>query len=731
MVTLALAALAAVLPQWEFDSTDALREWVPNAHLADVAVRDGVLSGRTTDWDPFFSCRTVEIPATLWQFVHIRLKSDRPGACDFFWSGAIDGEYGGLTEAKKQRIPAAGTGDWEETVLFPFWQQDGVIRQFRFDLFANAHFDIDFIRVGEWGDASNLQQTQWDADDFAAQRIEHSPIAWTNRIELPADSYAYATLVLASERDGGVTNLCWGSSARTGMQRASIPLRAGVHTYNVRLAANDAWRGTIAALGLELPGGATVSRLSLGAAPGGDADVAVTYLGFENGVNRAQRPCRVLARFRNFGGATATDSVAQVSLPTGLALVDSEPNMPMGDLKFDDTVDVTWTVTAESAGTYDVIVNGARASFAFGNPRAIAPADCVPEPMPIETSIDVAAFYFPGWEAPKKWDSVRNAAPNRKPLLGYYDEGNPEVVDWQIKWARENGIGTFLVDWYWVAGNRHLEHWFDAYRKARYRDQLQVAIMWANHNAPKTHSRDDWRAVTQHWIDHYFNLPAYYRIDGKPAIFLWSPENLRNDLGSVDEVKAALAESQQLAKGAGYDGIAFVAMGYSFAKTHIENLVTEGFTGITTYHEWGAIAPDTSAPKHAHFDDVVRTVGASWRQKNADAAPLTYYPVVDTGWDSRPWHGDKAFVIDGRTPAHFRQLLEQAKSFCADTNKSLVILGPVNEWGEGSYIEPCTEFGFDMIEQIRESLGVKSASGGWPENLSPADIARGPYDFGN
>lgn len=728
MTITVMAALIVALPQWEFDAPDTLQAWVPNGHLANVSVHDDVVSADATDWDPFFVCRNAEFQATPWQYVYIRMKTDRPGACDLFWSGSLEGQYGGLTELKKLRFPLAGTGEWEEIVLFPFWQQEGTIRQFRLDLFANAHFDIDFLRVSEWGDAANLRQTSFDSADLAQTRIEHSSIAWTNRLDLAANTAAYATFVAASERRDDAANLCWGSSERVGMQRAAIPLRTGAHTYNVPLGPNEGWRGTISALGLELPAGVQVSRVSLGSEPGGDADVAVTYLGFENGVDRAGRPCRVLARFANFGGATVSGFTAELSLPHGLTLSGGENKQLAGDLKFNETADVVWTVVASEAGTYEVAVNGARSDLVFGPAREIQHADYVPEPQPIKTTIDVAAYYFPGWETPKKWDPVRTTAPNRKPLLGYYDEGNPECVDWQIKWATENGISAFLVDWYWQAGNRSLEHWFDAYRNARYRDNLKVAIMWANHNAPGTHSRDDWRAVTKHWIDHYFNLPSYYRMDGKPAVFLWSPNNLLNDLGSVDAVKEAIAESQQMAKDAGYSGITFVAMNYSFAKTQIENLVTEGFSGITTYHEWGAIAPDTSASKHAHFDEVVRTTPTSWRQKNTDAGALTYYPVVDTGWDSRPWHGDKAFVIDGRTPAHFRNVLEQAKTFCTESNKPLVILGPVNEWGEGSYIEPCTEFGFDMIERIRDVFGIKPATG-WPENVSPADVGRGPYDY--
>ena len=48
---------------------------------------------------------------------------------------------------------------------------------------------------------------------------------------------------------------------------------------------------------------------------------------------------------------------------------------------------------------------------------------------------------------------------------------------------------------------------------------------------PRPIQRQDWRKVTQYWIDHCFNMPEYYRIDNRPAVFIWSPQNVRNDLG--------------------------------------------------------------------------------------------------------------------------------------------------------------------------------------------------------
>jgi len=124
----------------------------------------------------------------------------------------------------------------------------------------------------------------------------------------------------------------------------------------------------------------------------------------------------------------------------------------------------------------------------------------------------------------------------------------------------------------------------------------------------------------------------------------------------------------------------------------------------------------------------VRDGPEAWKQKNETADGLMYYPLVDTGWDSRPWHGHKAMVVQGRTPKLFRELLQQARSFCRQHDRTMVILGPVNEWGEGSYIEPCTEFGFEMMEAVRSVFAAEPSSDR-PVNIAPADVGLGPYDF--
>ena len=56
----------------------------------------------------------------------------------------------------------------------------------------------------------------------------------------------------------------------------------------------------------------------------------------------------------------------------------------------------------------------------------------VPEPQPVKSVVEITALYYPGTEHMPEWDMVAQTRPEIKPLLGWYDEGSPEVIDWQI-----------------------------------------------------------------------------------------------------------------------------------------------------------------------------------------------------------------------------------------------------------------------------------------------------------
>ena len=758
---------AAELPAWTFD-TDA-QGWVANQGLINVTVQNGSLCADGVNSDPFFTLSGLNIETTPWQYIVVSLKASGDGEGQLFWTGETTGQYGGFVEAKSVRFPVTADGarpqvqpgnEMKDVVLFPFWQTEGVICQLRLDLYNGAHFEIDAIRVLSWAKEGERPGTvfSWKFNgDTTAWRVHPSASElFAAPLNLDVRTRGWAEVTLKSDING-TASILWSTKDTRGMHSAefAIEARPDPRTYFVELNGIGEWHSPVVAFGIRLPEEQAGARsqvqlaseavrldsIALCEKPAGSPELVVTYLGAEDALGRVGRPERVLAVITNRGGGPSQAGTARLVLSPDLRFHECNPEQPLPSLDYGETTQLSWSVTAQVANVHKLFLKVGNertyeGTIAMSRPVAVERAEYVPVPTRVRTRINVCAYYFPGWDSDAKWDCIRGVAPMRRPALGYYDESNPECVDWQIKWAVENGISCFLVDWYWSAGSQSLTHWFEAYRKARYRDMLKVAIMWANHNPPDTHSAEDWRNVTNHWIKNYFNLPGYYRINGKPAVFIWAPDNIRRDLKGSDAVKQCLAESQSMAEQINHVGIAFVAMSDNFSPDNVKTLIEEGYSGITTYHEWGTDAAKSMLMKRMPYGGVVKNAPKAWEKKNAAVATatgsaagaLTYYPVVDTGWDSRPWHGDKAFVIEGRTPQLFEKLLQNAKTYAMDSQKPLIILGPINEWGEGSYIEPCVEFGFDMLEAVRTVFGLGSRKR-WPLNIGPRDIGHTLYDF--
>ncbi|MBO7721075.1 MAG: glycoside hydrolase family 99-like domain-containing protein [Kiritimatiellae bacterium] len=372
----------------------------------------------------------------------------------------------------------------------------------------------------------------------------------------------------------------------------------------------------------------------------------------------------------------------------------------------------------------------------------------VPEPRPVKSAVEITALYYPGTEHMPEWDMVRQTRPEIKPLLGWYDEGDPENIDWQIKWAVEHGISSFCVDWYWNRGSRRLEHWVKGYYRAKFRRYLKWYMMYANHNQPGSHSTADQIAVTRYWLENYFKTPEYYTIGGKPVVVLWQLSRIDEDfiaeaaakgekMAKGEGVKRAFAISEKMVRDAGLPGICWINMANAKQRDPKQHAFVQslGFVGQMTYN-LGATGPynmcpeartPEDSPRHSSFDLMALAAKKIWEV--ADVYPeLPFWPLLPTGWDDRPRSFQNACVTYGRTQEKYRILCGEARRFCERRGLKRVVIAPVNEWQEGSYIEPNEEYGFAMYDAIRDAFCEKPA-GGWPKNLSPKDLGRPLREF--
>ena len=347
----------------------------------------------------------------------------------------------------------------------------------------------------------------------------------------------------------------------------------------------------------------------------------------------------------------------------------------------------------------------------------------VPPPKPIKTSVLIGAHNCPLWEtgSPKMWDQVR-LHPERTPLLGFYDQSNPEVADWETKWAVEHGINFFVYCWYRKGKEDTVETMFssaiDALLKSRYVNQFKFTIMWENQPrgggvSGTTGEKDLLEALLPFWMTNYFRHPSYVKIDNKPLLFVYHADQLIKELGGVDKVPIAFAKMREACRRAGFDGLYLLSEYRGVDPRQLQMRKDMGFD-YTFAYVWPISKPDQAIPMQLDFI-----------RKTRDLGILPQVITVSQGWTG--WQNEGPLYRI--PPKEFEKLLREAREIMAtmpakELGSRVLLLDNWNEWSEGHYLAPHREYGFGYLDAVRKVFSEA------PEihlDLLPADVGLGPY----
>lgn len=755
------AGAQQIIADWSFNQPNDMLGWLPNTHLADVCVTNGALSCRAIGSDPILEYRpSLSLPASSHQVVEIRLRANADGTAELFWANSSTGRYGGFCQEKSLRFKVRGDGSWHTYRVLPFWQREGTIVRLRLDVYDGALFEIESVRLLQLkvpgpsdsvvfdftSDRSGwLWFTPMDKDPTAQWDPARLPNCGSGLLLSPPLTLDCATSTVVSVRlsvdRGRYATLFFATDRAPGMQKHTFPVQPDgrERIYNLDMLGAPAWSGRLIALGLQLSDDleavGTLSHLSVGQEPRGPSQIHVLSLAVDAALPRVGRPSSISAILSNRGGETANQLEARLDLPSEIRFCPgAKATQSLPPLSYDDELVVSWNVEAVAplqAQARLVVTNpGAESVQAVANLRFTVPppatkSDYVPEPNPVRGPYEVGVYYFPGWKTASQWEPLRRF-PERKPVLGWYREGDPEIADWHIKWAVEHGITFFAYDWYWTQGARQLEHALhDGFFKARYRHLLKFCLLWANHNPPGSSSLEDCVDVTRFWIENYFRRPEHLLWSNKPVVIIFAPDRLREDLGT-EGTRKALEAMRGECRAAGMGGLFIMACVGDAGGAR--RAAEEGYDSVTCYN-WAGLGM-TGEGLLGPFDTLVDGYRRQW-EHFLEQSPLPLAPVpVSGGWDSRPWHGENHLVRFGRTPGLFRQHLQDAKNLLETARyptqvPKAILIEAWNEWGEGSYIEPHSEFGFGYLDAVRDVFTPASAL---HTDRVPSDIGLGPYE---
>jgi len=274
----------------------------------------------------------------------------------------------------------------------------------------------------------------------------------------------------------------------------------------------------------------------------------------------------------------------------------------------------------------------------------------------------------------------RAIASHYYPLIGPYDSGDPDVIEYHLLTMKLAGIDGVIVDWY---GLTNLHDYASLHRNTgklveqAKRLGMRVVICYEDQTIPALEkagrllAKDRVRHAIQelHWLaKHWFQERHYVRLEGKPVLLSFGHAGLTND-----EWSACL---NGLAEPVSY-----------FSEHMRRNGAVGGF-------DWPI--PQRGLEQTNTF---VHKMGA-W----SDAIPVAF-PRFHDVYAEAGLH-DSYGRIDDEAGATLRQSLTLALK----SDAKIIQIATWNDWGEGTQIEPSREYGYRDLELIAK-LRQKTSDG--------------------
>ncbi|MFN7055089.1 glycoside hydrolase family 99-like domain-containing protein, partial [Hyphomonas sp.] len=353
-------------------------------------------------------------------------------------------------------------------------------------------------------------------------------------------------------------------------------------------------------------------------------------------------------------------------------------------------------------------------------------------PRPAALKARAIAFYLPQFHPiPEndrwwgngftEWTNVRRARPlfegHRQPRrpgeLGHYDLlRNPEIRRRQAALAHQHGLEGFCFYYYWFGGRRLLEQPVDAYAGDE-AARLPFCLCWANESwSRRWDGREDQLLIGQYHsaeddiafiasLARYLASEKYIRVGGQPLVILYRPDLLPDAKATAERWRGWCRENGI--------GEIFLAYTLSFASGSPD--------------EYGFDAAIEFPPNNMGLsprDNLVVPTGTEFAAKVYDLIdlPLESTPYqrpsfrlfrgVTPQWDNTARRMGNAAVMLDAGPSVYEQWLRAAADDMAKRetlpDERLVFINAWNEWAEGAYLEPDTDYGYAWLNATRRAL---------------------------
>lgn len=312
----------------------------------------------------------------------------------------------------------------------------------------------------------------------------------------------------------------------------------------------------------------------------------------------------------------------------------------------------------------------------------------------------------------------------------YYDLSDYNIIKWQAELAKKYGITGFNIYHYWFEnGHKVLEKPAESLLEHP-EINIEYFFSWDNTSwirswsnivgntwAPKYDKEEQEQSPyllkldyggENEWAKHFeyllpfFKDKRYLKMDGRPVFAL-----MRNSNEEI--LKNMRTLWNKLAIENGLNGVYLI----TGCKVFLNKKTLDGqFLYEPRISAWGK--REAIEGRIRKFLKMKNRKGLQkydyktvWKKiirnakKNAEN-DLILGSVVR--FDDTPRRGKNARILANDSPEVFEKYFKQFYKLCCENNKNILLLTAWNEWGEGAYLEPDTEYEYKYLEAVRRAV---------------------------
>lgn len=330
---------------------------------------------------------------------------------------------------------------------------------------------------------------------------------------------------------------------------------------------------------------------------------------------------------------------------------------------------------------------------------------------------------FTEWTTVKKAKSLFPAHNQPHKPWKYYDLLDKSIMVEQAELMNEYGVdGLCFYHYYFEDGRKILER--PAENLLGWKDiDMPFCFYWANESWIRTWSnmqdgnvwvsnlkveqesegdnvllrqmyggRKEWKAHFDYLLP-FFKDDRYIKKEGRPIFIIYKPKDIER-LAEMKDYWNELMEKE------GLPHIYF--LGRDTREGILDGVVEHEPQFMIHNLEVQIFENKYGIKQMIDYDDVWQRIIRNDRKGN------DYYYGGFVGYDDTPRHGNRGTVITGQTPKKFRNYMICLLTKAYNADCDMVFLNAWNEWGEGMYLEPSAEYGYEYLKAIKEAKAFVS-----------------------